>query len=81
MVYTQPELAGIEIELPGMGPGTASTHSLVGERRLPHGVVHAAVYPALPEGHYRLLIPGGQARQDVVVRGAHMTEVDAREPR
>jgi hypothetical protein len=43
----------LEIEIsPGTGPGARRTHAAVRERVLPDRVLHAAVYPGLPEGAY-----------------------------
>jgi hypothetical protein len=49
----------------GTGPDARRTHAAVRERLLPDRVLHAAVYPGLPEGTYTIwrdsTTPGGVA--------------------
>jgi hypothetical protein len=76
VLHTSPELLGQEIDIVGLGPGTVSTHALVRPRVLPAGVLHAAVYPDLPQGRYR--VEGGTLHRsdDVEVTGGVVTELD-----
>ena len=72
------ELAGTEIDIVGIGPGTTSTHSLVRPRVMPHGVVYAAVYPGLPMGAYRIPATATYPATDLQVIGGAVVEVDWR---
>ena len=51
-------------------------HTEVRERHLPDGLVHAAVFAALPEGVYTLLDAPPGTRGDVEIRSGCVTEVD-----
>jgi hypothetical protein len=54
-------------------------HTAVRERLLPDGVVHAAFFPALAPGEYRLPVWDGGASGPVVrVTGGSVSEVDLR---
>lgn len=75
VLYVPDGLAGIEIDIVGMGPGTTSTHSLVRPRVLPGGTRYAAVYPGLPEGAYRIPETAGFPAADLQVVGGSVAEV------
>jgi hypothetical protein len=70
------ECAGLEIDIVGLEPGTTSTHSLVRPRLMPTGTVHAAVYPGLPAGAYRIAATAGHSATDVEVVGGGVAQVD-----
>ncbi len=70
------ELAGLEIDIDGISPGTTSTHSLVRPRLMPTETLYAAVYPGLPEGAYRLAATAGHPATDVEVVGGAVAQVD-----
>jgi hypothetical protein len=55
ILSTPPELNGHEIEISDAGtPGARRTHAQVRERRAGGRTGHAAVYPDLPAGTYRI---------------------------
>jgi hypothetical protein len=68
-------LAGVEIDIIGVGPGTVTTHSLVRPRVLPGTTLYAAVYPGLPQGAYRIPAAAGFPSLDVQVCGGAVAEV------
>lgn len=78
VLHVPDELAGAEIDIVGVGPGTTSTHSLVRPRVLPGGTRYAAVYPGLPEGAYRIPGTAGFPAAALQVAGGTVTEVDWR---
>jgi hypothetical protein len=78
VLHVPEELAGTEIDIVGVGPGTTSTHSLVRPRVLPLGTRYAAVYPGLPEGAYRVPATAGFPAADLEVVGGRVAEVDWR---
>jgi hypothetical protein len=78
VLHVPPELAGLEIDIVGLSPGTTSTHSLVRPRLMPGGTVYAAVYPGLPAGSYRIAATVGKPAVDVEVAGGCVADVDWR---
>ena len=57
VVHTSERFAGREIEIARRGETQQFVHTEVRERHLSDGLVHAAVFAALPEGVYTLLDP------------------------
>lgn len=55
LLITGPERSGTEIEVRRLD-GSGHTHTAVHPRHTPSGVLHAALYPALLEGDYELLL-------------------------
>jgi hypothetical protein len=51
-------------------------HVAVVGRPLPGGLAYTAVFPHLPAGQYRLIIPDREGRLLVQVRGGEVTEVN-----
>ncbi len=76
VLHVPSSLAGAEIDIVGLEPGTVSTHSLVRERILPAGSRYAAVYPGLPRGAYRIAATAGFPAADLRVHGGAVAEVD-----
>jgi hypothetical protein len=73
IVYADAALAGREIDILPVDPGTVGTHAIVRRRELPSGAQYAAVYPRLPSGRYRLASPG--APDVVFIPGGRVTHV------
>ena len=71
VLRTPPALDGQEIDLIPDGITAPRTHSAVRERRLPHGLTYAAVYPNLRRGSYRVEGTG----QRVSIAGGRVTEL------
>jgi hypothetical protein len=58
-VYVPASLAGLEIEIRGIGEQWCGTHVAVRERLLPDRTVWAALFPALLEGSYEIRVKDG----------------------
>ena len=76
VVHTSERFAGREIEIARRGETQQFVHTEVRERHLSDGLVHAAVFAALPEGAYTLLDAPPGTRGDVEIRSGCVTEVD-----
>jgi hypothetical protein len=74
-LYVPESMAGVEIDVIGVGPGTVTTHSLVRPRVMPGTTLYAAVYPGLPQGAYRIPAAAGFPSLDVQVCGGAVAEV------
>ena len=78
-VIVMPETRdGTEIEIAPEGRDWDGTHTMVRLRHLPAGVVHAGVFGALREGHYRVRIRSARPATKAVetgfeVRGGQVT--------
>ena len=75
VLYTAPEMCGVEIDIEPVGRPDRRTHVAVRERRVAAGSVFAAFYPSLPAGHYTLLLPSPEGLRPVTVEGGTVTEV------
>lgn len=77
LLITSANRAETEIEVHSLD-GSVVTHAAVHPRRTASGLVHAALYPALPEGDYELLLgPRGTPGNPMVsVVGGAVTHVD-----
>lgn len=75
VLWTTPQLDGVELDISPDVDGAARHHVAVLPRQLPGGVRHAAVYPALPAGTYRIWDPSGVRWQPVDVPEGVVTEV------
>jgi hypothetical protein len=76
ILFTPPDLLGHEIEV--SREGAPRTHTQVLERRINDLPVFAAVYPALPEGHYRFWGYDAMSVTEFDVVGGQVSEVDWR---
>lgn len=61
IVHTPPSLDGREIEIRRQGTAWDGTHVAVRPRRIPDGVVYAALFPELVEGDYEVRVRKGPA--------------------
>jgi hypothetical protein len=59
IVNTPASLDGFEIEIRRPGTAWDGTHVAVRPRQIPDGVVYAALFPELAQGHYEVRIRGG----------------------
>jgi hypothetical protein len=76
ILYTPPELVGLEIEVSQVDQ--LRTHTEVLERRINGQPVFAAVYASLPEGHYRIWGYDDRAVTEFDITGGEVAEVDWR---
>jgi len=78
VVYTDPELHAVEIEIsPGNDDG-ARAHRQVHERLVRARPLYAAVFDRVDAGMYTLWLNGAARTRDVRVDGAVVTEIDWR---
>ena len=59
IVQTPPSLDGLEIEIRRCGTAWDGTHVAVRPRRIPGGLVYAALFPELRQGDYEVRLRGG----------------------
>ena len=59
IVQTPPSFEGLEIEIRRSGAAWDGTHVAVRPRRVPAGVVYAALFPELRQGDYEVRLRGG----------------------
>jgi hypothetical protein len=78
IVYTDPELHGIEIEISPAGDDTTRQHKDVLERSLGGRPSFTAVFDQIPDGSYTLWVDDRARARDVVVRGGEVAELDWR---
>ena len=71
VLNTTEGMNGREIDLIDV-EGLGATHSEVRPRHLEGQTLFAAVYPALPEGTYKI----AGTDQHIVIEGGHVTEVE-----
>lgn len=76
VLHTSAEMAGEEIEISPVGADDSRTHVAVHRRELAGLVHHAAVYPSLKAGRYRLWRPDGTPTDPIVIAGGRVTEVE-----
>jgi hypothetical protein len=75
VLYTAPEMSGVEIDIEPVGHPERRSHVAVRERRLATGSVYAAFYPSLVAGDYTLLMPAPDGPRPVTIAGGSVTEV------
>jgi hypothetical protein len=78
LIYTKPELRGMEIEVSRVGDDVRRIHAEVLERRGGGQPIFAAVLAALPEGDYRIWTDDLRLRNAVTIRSGEVAEVDWR---
>jgi hypothetical protein len=59
IVRTPQSLDGLEIEIRRRGTAWDGTHVAVRPRRMPDGLMYAALFPELAEGNYEVRVRGG----------------------
>ncbi len=75
VLWTSSAMDGVELEISPDVDGAPRHHVAVLPRQLPGGVRHAAVFPGLPAGRYRVWRPSGRAWQLVDVPESVVSEV------
>jgi hypothetical protein len=78
VVYTDPELVGVEIEISPAGDDAGRSHKQVLLRSTGGSTVAALVYDNLREGEYTLWHDGVAKDRNVRVRGGAVAELDWR---
>jgi hypothetical protein len=76
IVYTEPELHGIEVEISPTGADGQRSHKEVLERGEAGRVAFTAVFDRLAEGTYTLWIDDVALARDVEVTGGAVAELD-----
>ena len=75
VLYTAPEMCGVEIDIEPVGQPERRSHVAVRERRLATHSVYAAFYPSLVAGDYTLLVPAPDRPRPVTIEGGAVTEI------
>jgi hypothetical protein len=78
IVYTDPELLGIEVEISPSGGKRDRRHKQVLQRTIGLETVTVLVYDSLPEGYYTLWVDDDPWAQDVHIQGGQVAELDRR---
>jgi hypothetical protein len=78
ILYTRPELRGIEIEVTPTDVDSQRTHTEILERRINGQVVFAGVFPKLPAGHYRIWTDNPSLPAAVSIESGQVAEIDWR---
>ena len=78
VVYTDPELHAVEIEISPHENDSSRSHKQVHERLVRDEPLYAAVFDRLDAGAYTLWLDGAARARDVRVDGAVITEIDWR---
>jgi len=78
VLYTPPDHAGLEIEVSPAGDDRRRTHTGVLPRRLGGRTFHAAVYPALRAGVWRIWTDDRSLPDRVIIAAGAVTELDWR---
>jgi len=78
IVYTDPELLGVEVEISPASDDGDRRHKQALQRAMGRETVTALVYDNLPEGGYTLWMGGDPWARDVRVRGGRVAELDRR---
>ena len=77
IVHTPPSLDGVEIEIRRRGRAWDGTHVAVRPRRVPDGLMYAALFPALPQGDYEVRVRGGvphETAATVSIQGGRVSQ-------
>jgi hypothetical protein len=77
VVHTPPSLDGLEIEIRRRGAAWDGTHVAVRPRRIPAGLVYAALFPELTQGDYEVRVRGGVphgAAASVSIQGGRVSQ-------
>ena len=76
VVYTEPDMRGVEIEISPAGADDRRQHKEVLYRPVGSRAVHAAVFDRLGEGSYTLWMAGAAVARNVAVAGGRISELD-----
>lgn len=75
VLHTEAELNGVEIEISPVGEDGDRQHVAVLPRAFGGRTAHAAVYPALAAGSYRLWQRDGLPTEVIAITGGRVSEV------
>ena len=75
VLYTAPEMCGVEIDIEPVGHPERRSHVAVRERQLVTGSVFAAFYPSLVAGDYTLFVLEPDRSRTVTIEGGKVTEI------
>jgi hypothetical protein len=78
IVYTDPDMHGVEIEISRSGEDGTRSHKDVLERSLGGRPAFSAVFDQISEGSYTLWVAGTARARDVHVGGGKVAELDWR---
>jgi hypothetical protein len=76
IVYTEPDLHGVEVEISPEGEDGSRTHKEVLERRIDGRPAYTAVFDRLPQGRYTLWVEDVARARAVTVAAGEIGEVD-----
>ena len=82
IVHAPASLDGFEIEIRRRGTAWDGTHVAVRPRRVPDGVVYAALFAELEQGDYEVRVRGGTpdgAGATLAIEGGRVSHADIRE--
>ncbi len=77
IVHAPPSLEGYEIEIRRRGSAWDGTHVAVRPRRIPDGMVYAALFPELVQGDYEVRVRGAESDEpatSVAIRGGRVSQ-------
>jgi len=78
IIYTEPELAGVEIEISATGRDRERSHKEVLEREINGRPAYTAVFDKVPSGSYTLWVDDAARARGVAVGGGAVSELDWR---
>jgi hypothetical protein len=78
ILYTRPELRGMEIEVSPIDLDSPRTHTEILERCINGQLVFAGVFPKLPAGRYRIWTDNPTLPAAVRIESGQVAEIDWR---
>ena len=78
VIYTKPELQGVEIEVSLKGVESPRTHTVIQERHLGDRVLFAGVFAELSAGDYRIWTDDPRLPAVVSIVSGKVTEIEWR---
>ena len=76
IIYTEPELHGVEIEISAAGRDRERSHKEVLERQIAGRPLYAAVFDKVPSGRYTLWVDDAAHECGVAISGGAVCELD-----
>ena len=76
IIYTEPELHGVEIEISAAGRDGERSHKEVLERQIAGRPLYAAVFDKVPSGRYTLWVDDAAHERGVAISGGAVCELD-----
>jgi len=78
IVYTDPDMHGVEVEISARGADADRSHKEVLERSVGNRAAFTAVFDRLPEGAHTLWVNGEAAAREVWITAGAVAELDWR---